>query len=290
MSATTSPLLTTIPMQISIYLGCITLVAGVLGGIMNIIVFLSLRTFRQSSCAIFLTVMSFVNIGQLLTSLLSRILITGFELTSTESNVFFCKFRIYCLHASTLISYTCMCLATIDQYLATSGLPFWRTFFTIKRAYIACTIAITVWLLHGIPSLIFYNPVPIPPNNAISCSMTNAIFQQYLRFGYALTFTGILPITITVVFGSLAYRNVRQIPYRTVPLVRREHDKQLTSMVLIQVLYNFIVITPYVSVLIILYSYTAPANSPTTVAIRFATFLTGMLYYFYFAVNFQTES
>ncbi|UJR38063.1 hypothetical protein I4U23_030744 [Adineta vaga] len=64
----------------TICLGIPFLIAGLLGACLNIIVFLSLKTFRQSSCAFFLTIMSFVNIGQLLTGLLSRILIM--DLTS----------------------------------------------------------------------------------------------------------------------------------------------------------------------------------------------------------------
>ena len=38
---------------------------GVIGGCLNVIIFLSLKTFRQNSCAFYLIVMSFVNIGQL---------------------------------------------------------------------------------------------------------------------------------------------------------------------------------------------------------------------------------
>ena len=57
------------------YFGSIILVAGVLGGLPNITVFVSLRTFRQNSCAFYLIVSSVVNIGQLMTGFLSRIVI-----------------------------------------------------------------------------------------------------------------------------------------------------------------------------------------------------------------------
>jgi hypothetical protein len=56
---------------------------------------------------------------------------------------------------------------------------------------------------------------------------------------------GVLPISITVLFGYLAHRNVQQLSHRTLPLVRRELDKQLTVMVLTQVVFNFFAITPY---------------------------------------------
>ena len=288
MSANTNPLVTIVPIQLTIYLGIPTLIAGVLGGLLNIVVFLSLKTFRQSPCAFFLTVMSIVNIGQLLTSLLSRILISGFNMDLTEKSVSFCKFRTYCLQVCTLISYSCMCLATLDQFLATSLRPRWQSWFTLKRAYLWSATFILLWMLHGVPSLILYNAVVSPRTGKAICTTSNALFQRYLRYAYTLTLAGILPLTVTVFFGSLAYYNVRQIPYRAVPLVRRELDKQLTSIVLIQVLYNFIVIVPYVSVIFISYTTNVTVDSPNYTAIVFAGSLSGFVYYFYFAVSILT--
>lgn len=285
MSTTPNPLLTTIPTQIAIYLGLTTLIGGVLGGILNIVVFLSLRTFRQNSCAFFLTVMSFFNIGQLLTGLFSRILITGFNKDWTETSPAFCKLRIYCLHVCTLISYTCICLATIDQYLATSLRPRWQQMMTLRRAQYMCAFFIVAWLLYGIPSLVWYAPVFSARTGINACTTTNPVFTTFLRYIYTLVLTGILPIIITVVFGSLAYRNVRQIPYRTVPLVRRELDKQLTSMVLVQVGHNLLVNLPYVTILLIAFHIDLPPDSSALVNLRFSNFISGMAYYFCFSVS-----
>jgi hypothetical protein len=105
-----------------------------------------------------------------------------------------------------------------------------------------------IWLLHGIPTLIWYNLSSSPITGSITCMIVNPIFQKYITYGYLLILTGILPICMAVLFGALAYWNVRQIPYRTVPLVRRELDKQLTSMILVQVVYNFFVIVLHVTV------------------------------------------
>src|SRR5690349_10499025 len=90
--------------QITIYFGMVILIGGVLGGLLNITVFLSLRTFRQSSCAFYLTVMSIVNVSQLITGLLSRIMITGFGIDWTQTSLFYCKIRSYCILTSALIS------------------------------------------------------------------------------------------------------------------------------------------------------------------------------------------
>jgi len=53
--------------KITIYFGILIFIAGITSGFVIIIVFLSLRTFRENSCAFYITIMSFTNIGQLMT-------------------------------------------------------------------------------------------------------------------------------------------------------------------------------------------------------------------------------
>jgi len=271
--------------EIAIYVGIPILFFGVLGGIFNIIVFLSLQTFRQSSCTFFLTIMSFVNIGQLLTNLLTRIMITGFNIDWTETSLFYCKFRNYCLQVCALTSYTCMCLATIDQYMATSFYRRCQQYFNIKKAYILCTIVFITWLLHSIPSLIWFNLTYSIQTGGIGCVITNLNFQKYYTYVYILIFAGILPMIINILFGSMAYWNVRQIPYRTVPLVRRELDKQLTVMVLVQVVCTICFILPYIVVLFLLNTLNLYSQSIDVAELNFSNFITGMMYYLHFAVS-----
>ena len=271
--------------EFTIYFGVPILIIGVIGGVLNIIVFLSLKTFGQSACTFYLTIMSFVNIGQLIANLLSRIMMTGWGLHFTDSSPVYCKFRYYYLQVCGLTSYSCMCLATIDQFLATSRRHQWQQFLTIRRARFSSMLFCLVWLLHGIPAIIFFYPVASPRTGTISCSFTNEIFQKYYTYFYTLTLMGLIPTSITVLFGCLAYRNVRQIPYRAVPLARRELDKQLTSMVLVQVVYNFIVMAPYISVQIILYTANFHIQSPNYIQLLSGIRITGLLYYLYFAVS-----
>ncbi len=80
---------------VTIYFEIPVFLAGILGGLLNTIVFLSLRTFRQSSCAFYLTLISILNIGQLFTGLLSRILIALFGIAGSETSIFYCEFRPY---------------------------------------------------------------------------------------------------------------------------------------------------------------------------------------------------
>ena len=124
-----------ISQQITIYLGSSILIVGVIGGCLNILVFLSLRTFRESSCAFYLVVMSIANIGQLVTGLFRQILATGFSIDWTPTSLFYCKWRPFCFQACMLIALTCVCLATIDQYWATCSYPRWQQWCNIKVAH-----------------------------------------------------------------------------------------------------------------------------------------------------------
>ena len=98
----------TISEQLIIYIGLFTCISGILGGLLNVIVFLSFRTFRENSCAFYLTTISFLNLGQLTSGYLPRIMISGFQIDWTQSSIFYCKFRWFHVQS-------CLCLATIDQ-------------------------------------------------------------------------------------------------------------------------------------------------------------------------------
>ena len=95
---------------------------------------------------------------------------------------------------------------------------------------------------------------------------------------------GILPVFITILFGLLAYNNIQKISYRTVPLVRRELDKQLTIMVLLQVVYNFFALTPTIIINMIVLTYTI-TDPNINALIQFVSNLTNILYYSNFAVD-----
>ena len=107
MSSSTSEALAFASKQIVIYVGFFILITGLMGGPLVLIVFLSLKTFRQSSCAFYLTIMSFVNTLYLFTGLLTFIMINGFGINWTTMSLFYCKFRPFYVQTSVLLSFTC---------------------------------------------------------------------------------------------------------------------------------------------------------------------------------------
>jgi hypothetical protein len=182
--------------QITIYLDTLTLIAGVIGEFLIIVVFLSLRTFRQSSCAFYLTIMSIVNIGHMLTGLLSRIMTTGFDIDWSQTSLFFCKFRYYCFQVCALTSMTCTCLATCSRSR-------WQQWSNIKLVRCLMLIWVVIWLLHNIPYLIYYNHVESRTTGKVICINTNNMFLQYINYGIIPIYGRFLPICITFFFGFL---------------------------------------------------------------------------------------
>ena len=288
MSTSISLLFASIGQEITIYLGILTLIAGVIGGLLIILVFQSLRTFRENSCAFYLTVMSIVNIGQMITGLLTRIVTYGYGIDWTITSFFYCKIRFYCYHVCALISMTCICLATIDQYFATCSRPRWQQWCNIKLARRLSSIFILIWILHNVPFLVYYNQVVSISTGKITCIGTNNAFQLYISYGMVLILEKILPIFITFFFGFFAYRNVQQLAHRALPLVRRELDKQLTVMVLLQVIFAFFTLILYSIVYILLLLPQLTQDPVIIVQLQFASNLTISILYIYFAVSIYT--
>ena len=248
MSTSLSATFSLIGQQVSIYFGIPIFILGIVGSILALIVLLSLQTFRQNSCAFYLIIMQVFNIGMLLAGLLSRIMITGFNIDLTIKFSVFCKLRAFFVHPPTMMPLTCLCLATIDQYFATCSRPTWQRWSNLKIAH-RLVIGFSIgWVLHATLFLIFADIINIPSLGISYCASPNTMFLEYFNYMIVLILTGILPIMILSTFGSLAYYNVRHANYRTVPLVRQELDKQLTTMVLLQVLLNLISLVPYVIV------------------------------------------
>jgi hypothetical protein len=174
-----SSVLNFIGQQIIIYASIPIFIAGTIGGCLNIIVFLSLRTFRESSCAFYLTVLSFMNVNQLITGLLARLMISGFNIDWTQSSLFYCKLRSFIVYVSALISSTCLCLATIDQYFATCTRPHWQQWCNIKLAHRLIIICSIICFLEQIPSSVYYNHVISSTTNQTNCIITNMNFAQF---------------------------------------------------------------------------------------------------------------
>jgi len=178
-----------------------------------------------------------------------------------------------------------MCLATIDQFLATCSNPRCQRWSNIKVARRMVVIFIIIWLLHGIPVWIYFDHIESNITGELTCMSSNEIYQQYYIKVYTAIFIGFLPICLNTFFGLLAYYNINHLAYRTVPLVRRELDKQLTVIVLMQTLFIFFASVPYL-IVAIFYSDMAIMDDPVNAdRLQFAYIITICIYNLNFVVS-----
>jgi hypothetical protein len=276
---------TYIAKQVVIYFGIPCFIAGIIGGLFNIMVFFSLHTFRHNSCAFYLTIMSIFNMTQMITGLLPRIMTTGLNIDWTQTSLFYCKFKVFSLQLTATMSSTCLSLATIDQYLATCTYPRWQRWCHIKIAHRLMGLFTIFWFLEQIPTLIYSNHSISTVTMNVTCKITNQFFEKFNLYFHRIFLWYSLPILVNFLFGILAYRNIHQLVYRTVPLVRRELDKQLTIMVFVQVIWNFIVIIPSLIIGILILHGNPNKDPMIDLEMRSAHAINSCLFYLYFAVR-----
>jgi hypothetical protein len=272
-SATIIDTLNFVTREFNIYLGLFIFIAGLFGQICNIIVFTTLKTFRETTCGFYLTIVSIANSGQLL-SILLRIL-TTFNVNSSGSAIF-CKFRYFFAQYCAVISLTSMCLTTIDQFLS---MTHYRHLNNMRLARYHIVFTCIFWFIHGIFTFIYYDSY----QNA--CIIINPIFAKYFTYFYLLILFGILPVTIMVIFSLLAFFKIRTTASRQINNVRLVRDRQLTAMTLFHVLCIIIMTIPYI--IFSIYTLGIHTTDPQEIARNgLISTMTALFVYIGFAVSF----
>lgn len=232
--------------QLNIYFGLFILITGIFGQIGNILVFTSLKTFRETTCAFYLTIVSIANLGQSFVILLR--IIVGFSINSDTSRIV-CRLRWGVGRCIAMISIICLCLSTVDQFLSMTKY-YYFTSMKLARRYVL--IASIISLIHGVIIFIYYD------SNRVSCIITNEIFAKYFTQFYLLFVFGIIPLTIITIFSVLAFIKTRSIASRQIHRIRLSRDRQLTAMTLFHGLFTVITNLFYVC------SYVYTLNVKTT--------------------------
>jgi hypothetical protein len=260
--------------QVTVYVGLFILVPGLIGGILNIIVFTTLNTFRQTTCAFYLTFASIVGIGQMMTSLFIRILSDGFSVDPRRMP-WFCKIYFFASNWCYAVWLTSICLATIDQFLSMST---YRRFSHLRFAQHFIIIASICWFIHNILLLIYWDA------SSGVCTVVNPNYSIYFSHFTLPVLYACLPIGVMSTFSLLAFYRARTLASRQLNIVRLSRDRQLTAMLLIHVIYNVIVLIPFTTFYI--YSLNTTTTSAEQRAANALTFaVTILIEYSMFAVS-----
>lgn len=223
--------------QLTIYIGSFPVITGVIGNGINIWIFSSVRSYRQTPCTFYFLIGSIFNILYLLILLISRIVMSGTTVDLTRTSVGWCKMRNFFLPTLCLVSLLCSCLAAIDQFFATSKNPSIRRLSNLKWSYRIIVVSIVLCCLHGIPNILYFNISP----TTNTCVSTSKAFAIYFPSIYILTLNCAIPVAVMMIFGYLAYRNINL----TIVLAQQRAERQLMRMIMIDVLLAMISFIPY---------------------------------------------
>jgi hypothetical protein len=243
-----------ISQEFHIYFGLFILILGIIGGILNVLIFTIFKTFRETICAFYLTVVSIVNIGQLLTALLVRVLSDGFYIDIRRTS-WGCKVQVYMAVCCALVSTTTMCLATIDQYISMSP---YRHYSTKRLAKLSIAVTCSFWGLYCIYFVIYWG-APLG-----TCTIINSSFAIYATHFHLPILLGFLPLSTMTTFSLLAFSNARTLISRQMNIVRLSRDRQLTAMTLFHA--AFVVITTLPFIIFSIYSLNQTSKDPEKIA------------------------
>ena len=264
-----------------LYAGIFNLAMGIVGNLLIILILTTLRVFKRNQSAFYLTVESVSNIGLLIILYLPRIhtAIRGYDLISVSINL--CKTRAMLTQIFGLCSLSTVSFLSFDQYLFTNLDYRWREMSTMKLAYISVLTTIGFALLHSTIFFIFTEN-----HQPMGCTVYHPTIKGYLSFFYYPILTSTLPLIVTVGTSLLAYRNVRRIIRRQVPIVRRRLDRQMTAMTLARVLVFVLCGVPFICISLYEFNLNLRENDSRHLAIVYL--ISSILYsllYTNFAVN-----
>ncbi|CAF1347348.1 unnamed protein product [Adineta steineri] len=226
--------------QYSIYTGCITFSFGVIGNVLNLLVFTQLKLFRTNRCAFYITIESICNFIYQFFFISLTMLIVIYGDDATGRSLIWCKLRYILGQTFALTTFYMICFTTVDQFFSTNYRLNLRQMCTLKLGRYFAFIFICFAIIHSIALGSSFNIYP-----TFGCVISDHTWVQYSTYFFYPILSGFLPIIIASKFSMLAYHNVRHIVRRQLPVVRRKLDKQITAMVLMRVIAYVCLVSPY---------------------------------------------
>jgi uncharacterized membrane protein YeaQ/YmgE (transglycosylase-associated protein family) len=175
---------------------------GTVGNLLNIFVFIRLKTLRRMTNSVFL-IGSFT--GSLILLWSSRFPTSILTITGVNplvGSIVYCKIRWLFGRWGLNMPFTCVCLASIDRFLITSRNASFRRFFTLKRAYILVMIFSLAYLAICMPDAIYYSGY-----SCTASATARATYKQFITY-FNLIVTNILSMSVLGTFSILTWYNL----------------------------------------------------------------------------------
>jgi hypothetical protein len=229
------------------------LVIGVFGNILNCLVFLRKRL-RSNPCSVLFAAASIANAIVMIYFIVPTIN-SVYNTPLENSNMIYCKLRLYIRNALLVISRSYLSLACVACYAQSSRNARIREF---------CRPKIIIRIIMIVPIIWFIIPLHIPLTTTIQngkCLMWAGAAALYHSI-YICFVAAIFPTSIMIIFSLLAFNNLRQMQRNVRPvgipgqqleegqgqnvekMRLQQRDRQLSTMLFVQIIvYMFFTIS-----------------------------------------------
>ena len=226
--------------QINRYYGIILFVTGIIGNLINCIVF-TRRTLRSTPCCIYFLVASLMDFIVILLFILPRTLLAWkAEYDLAQTNSIICKSTLFLVFSARAASVWLIAFATVDRYLVSSTNNNRRQMSNLKNTYICITLICICTTIAWSELLYCYdaNVVGTPQQ----CYPKSDICRIYNNFNQVLTIV-LFPTILMCIFGIATIRNIHS-NRRIIPINQniennharnRRRENSLTKMLISQV-------------------------------------------------------
>jgi hypothetical protein len=131
------------------YGNIVIFIFGNIGSILNVLI-LARRTHFQNSCSRYILASTITNLIVINIVVFFRLLAGTVNIDPTTTSSFFCKFRLYVAHVTTLLSRSYILLACIDRWAMSSTSVRRRSFTQIKVARVVSPLVALMWCVISI--------------------------------------------------------------------------------------------------------------------------------------------
>ncbi|CAF3626360.1 unnamed protein product [Rotaria socialis] len=228
--------------QITMYMSIIIYAFGVIGNVLNLLVF-GQQSLRSQPCVVYFLLVSILNLTIIFAGVTPRALQSFFLfMDRTETVSVLCKLRIVSIFVMRTIASWLLALASVDRYLISSRNAHLRQMSNMKNAFILISIISIISLLVWVESIYCFdaNLVGTPQKcyaKSDACRIFNDLTQSII--------TTIIPSTVMLIIGLFTIRNIQQVQ-RVGPSSidtstgntrrNRKDEKSLTLMLFAQIM------------------------------------------------------
>jgi hypothetical protein len=242
-----------IQQYLTVILG-VLLVTGVAGNILNCLVFLRKRL-RSNACSVFFAAASIANITVMIYFIIPTI-DSAYNPPTENSNLIYCKLRLYIRNALLVISRTYLTLACVACYAQSSRNTRIRNICRPKIIFPVVAVVPIIW---------FIIPLHIPFLTSIEngkCLMWASAGALYHSI-YICFVAAILPTSLMTIFSLLAFKNLQNMKRNVNPqpnpiagheenkipspekMRLQQRDRQLSKMLFVQIVVYMIFTISY---------------------------------------------